>query len=89
MNFYAKVSLRLAVTFVLSAVAFCIGALLAGAWYNRWVLPSVIKKYPHDGQIGLEAAWGMLCGACLVAAFVFILGMIWTVKTSKRSQLTT
>ncbi len=61
---------------------------MGGAWYERWVLPDVLKKYLHDGQVGLAVAGAMITGALVCAVIVLVFGLVLTVKTSKRPQIT-
>jgi len=78
-----SVSLKIAVTICASVVAFGVGFLVSGMYYERFVLPDLIKKYPYDGQIGLAEFVNSLDNACVSALVVFVIGIIWTVKTSK------
>ena len=86
MNFDAKVKRRLAATFVVSLIAFSVGFHVTDTWYGRWVLPDLVKQYPHDGQVGFAAAMAALTGGCLCFIAVLAIGILWTVKASKRSQ---
>jgi hypothetical protein len=81
---FTKITLRIVATLFAAAAAFCAGFILAGAYYDRWLVPGLVKKYPHDGQIGLEIFVRSMDVAYLSAAAVFLIGIIWTVKTSKR-----
>ncbi len=83
MKVYTKVFVKLAITLAVAAIAFYIGFIVTGVWYDRSVLPEVVKKYPHDGQVGLETFVYALNGACASAVIVLVSGIIWTVKTSK------
>ena len=86
LNYYVRLSSKLGGTFIASAVAFCVGAWIGGAWYERRVLPDVLKKYPHDGQVGLAVAGAMIAGALVCAVIVLIVGVVLTVRTSKRPK---
>jgi hypothetical protein len=82
---FTKISLKVAATLCMAAVAFCVGFIVTGALYERWVVPDLVRKYPHDGQIGLATFVNASYGACICAIAVLVVGIIWTVKTSKRS----
>ncbi len=59
---------------------------MAASYYERWVVPDLVKKYPHDGQIGLAEFVDSLNTACGTAFVVLVIGIVWTIRTSKRSE---
>ena len=82
----AKVLLKVAASLLATAGAFCIGA-YAGMWYcNRWIMPGLEKQYPHDGQLGSEMVVYAVNSGLFAALLTLIAGIIWIIKTSKRSQ---
>ncbi len=81
-----RVSLKLAATICASAVAFCAGFLVSGIYCDRFILPDLIKRYPHDGQIGLAGFVNSLNWACGSALTVLVVGIIWIVNTSKQPE---
>ena len=56
------------------------------AVYERWYVPDLVKEYPHDGQRGLAVFATAFSGACICALVVFIVGTIWTIRTSRGSR---
>lgn len=70
MNFYGKLTLRLAAAFGLSILAFNVAFFLTGAYYNHYVVPELVKKYPHDGQVGLGGFMGALSVAFVSAIVI-------------------
>lgn len=83
MNVYIKVLLKIAGTICASVIAFCLGFILTGNLYEHWIVPSLVRKHPHDGQIGLAVLFVALVGACILGIVVLVLGIIWTVRTSR------
>ncbi len=55
MRNFVKILIKLIASLFASGIAFCFGFLLSGMYYDRRILPEVIKQYPKDGQIGLES----------------------------------
>ena len=82
-----RIFLRVIATLVATAIAFCAGFLGGVLVFNQWYFPRLAKEYPHDGQIGLGAVVLGFDGAWALAAIVFVLGTIWTVRTARRSTL--
>lgn len=85
MNIYAKLALRLAATLGMSVLAFCAGFLLTSAYYNHYVVPELVKQYPHDGQIGLGGFMGAMNVAFMSAIVVLLVGIVWSFSSSKRA----
>ena len=69
----------------MSAVAFCFGFLVTATLFEPRIVPELVKKYPNDGQIGIEAFVASCMGGSFFAITVLVAGAIWTVKTSRRS----
>jgi hypothetical protein len=84
LNFYAKLALRLALSILLSVLAFCAGFLLTGAYYNHFVVPELVRKYPHDGQIGLGGFMGSINVGFVSAIVVLLIGIVWSVRSAKQ-----
>jgi len=86
MKALSRTSYKIGATLVAAAVAFCGGFILAASYYERWAVPALVKKYPHDGQIGLEEFVDSLNIACTSAFVVLVIGIVWIIRTSKRSE---
>ena len=76
LNYYLKVALKLVASVVASAIAFATGFVAVGSWYDRTVMPEMLKKYPHDGQIGLGTFvaaewWFCVRGNCVCSRHPF------------------
>jgi hypothetical protein len=80
-----KLVLRIVGVLVATVVAAALGYLLYGIGYERWVLPELVKKYPHDGQLGLEEFVECLSAAMFSAAVVFIGGTIWIIRSARKA----
>jgi 4-hydroxybenzoate polyprenyltransferase len=81
-----KGAIRFVVSIVASLAAFCAGFSANDFIYSRWYVPTQVKQYPHDGQIGLKVfVHGLYCGfACWV--LVLVLGAIWIKKASRTNS---
>lgn len=86
MNFYANLILRLALSVVVSLSAFCAAFFLTGAYYNHFVVPELVKKYPHDGQIGLGGFMGAINVGFVTAVVVLVIGIVWSFGSAKRTS---
>lgn len=78
--------IRLLVTLIATAVAFCLGGLAAGWCCERWVVPVWARQYPHDGQLGLGVMEYAIFGAICSALVVLVLGIIWTARSTSRAM---
>jgi len=81
-----KKFVKLAATLVATVIASCVGFAAAGAAYERWYVPDLVKKYPHDGQLGLEVFAAAIFGACICAFIVLVIGTVWTARTTRHSE---
>jgi predicted membrane protein len=84
LDFY-RLALKLAVSLVLSVLAFCAAFLLTGAYYNHFVVAELVKKYPHDGQIGLGGFMGAINIGFVSAVVVLVIGILWSFRSAKRA----
>lgn len=83
-----KLSSKIAATLLATVVGFCLGGYAAAFYCDRWVMPGLIKQYPHDGQLGLEVMMYAANGAFAAGLFVLLAGIVWIVKTSKTKAST-
>jgi hypothetical protein len=74
------------VSLVLSVLAFGAAFLLTGAYYNYFVVPELVKKYPHDGQIGLGEFMGAINVGFVSAVVVLVAGILWSFGSAKRTE---
>ncbi len=89
MSLSARLTTKIVTTLVAMVAAFLSGASLYQRWWDRNVFPELAKRYPHDGQIGLDA-FGKSVGCGAVAALVvFLLGWIWVLNTSRTPNSST
>jgi hypothetical protein len=82
-----KISLRAALTALSGLVAFCLGFVVSMYAYDRWVVPGLVKQYPHDGQIGLALFGAGAEGGLLCAAIALVVGTVWTFEAVRGSKL--
>jgi len=83
----AKTALRVTATILGMPVAFYLGVVATAHAYDRWYVPSLVKRYPHDGQIGLEMLVVSLLGGAVGAIVALILGVIWIHRAARRAWL--
>jgi ABC-type Fe3+ transport system permease subunit len=83
---FKKVSLKILATLSATAIALCLGFVVTRKVYERWYAPGLVKKYPHDGQIGLDVFVASLNVACISALLALVIGTIWIVTTTRRSR---
>jgi hypothetical protein len=79
-----KIFLRILATLGAAVVAACIGFVAAAATYDFLYVPRLVKKYPHDGQIGLAVFGAGSFGAFACAVIVLIFGTVSIVKTVRK-----
>ena len=92
---YSRVDFRIVNTWMISllkilgiaactVVAAYVGGVATSSVFTKLVLPELIRKYPHDGQIGLESLLVALTGALACAAVVFVFATAYAFR--KRAQ---
>jgi hypothetical protein len=86
-NRLANNTLKAVATLLSTAVAFGLGFVGVWNYYERWVLPDMVQKYPRDGQIGLEQFVYALEGGCAVGLVAFLVGIFWIAKTSRSCEI--
>jgi len=79
-----KIALKLVATVLATTIAFCIGGWAGAAYCDHWVMPGLVKQYPHDGQLGLEMMMYAINGGLIAGFIVLVIGIAWMVKTTKR-----
>lgn len=80
----SKLALRLVLSVFAAGLSFCAAFLFTGAYYKHFVVPKLVEKYPHDGQIGLGGFIGSINVACVVALVVLLIGIAWPFRSPKR-----
>jgi hypothetical protein len=80
----AKIALKVTATLLATAIAFCLGGWAGAAYCDHWVMPGLVKQYPHDGQLGLEVMMYAINGGFLAALIILVIGVTLTVKTSRQ-----
>jgi len=81
-----KLALKIFATLSATFISFCLGGWAGAAYCDRWIMPALVKQYPNDGQLGLEVMDYAFKGAISASLSVLIIGVILTVKTSRRNQ---
>ena len=80
---FANVLLRITVTVLMTAAASYLGFVVTKLLYGRWEVSHEVSRY--DGQIGLGIFVTALYGACVCGVVVLCFGILWTVRTVRRS----
>lgn len=85
MGYSQKVMLKVAATFLASAIAFCLGAFATGTIVQHWLISGQLKESYVD-PLGAVMLKRVLQGGFAAAALVLLIGIIWTVTTSRRHE---
>ena len=79
-----KLALKMLGTLLATAVAFYVGFVGRGIYFQRYVVPGLVKQSPHDGQIGLENFTTSLDWGAVAAAIVLVTGIVLTIRSTRR-----
>jgi len=80
---FANVLLRITVTLLMTAAASYLGFVVTKLLYERWEVYHEVSGF--DGQVGLGIFVTALYGACVCGVVVLCFGILWTVRTVRRS----
>lgn len=83
MGYAQKVMLKVAATFLASAIAFCLGAFATGTTVQHWLISGRLHQTYVD-PLGALMLKRVLQGGSAAAALILGIGIIWTVTTSRR-----
>jgi TRAP-type C4-dicarboxylate transport system permease small subunit len=84
-NYAQKVALKLAATLLASAIAFCLGAFTTGTIVQHWLISGRLQRSYTD-PLGAQMLTRVLQGGFAAAFVVFLIGIIWTVMTSRQQE---
>ena len=84
MTFAGRVASRIGVTVAVALAVFVGAAVITQAWWDRSVLPDLVKRYPHDVQLGLEGFTRAISTGIGCAVIVLLFGFVWTLNTSHK-----
>jgi hypothetical protein len=82
-----KVTLKIAATFLAAAIAFCLGAFATGTIVQHWLLSGRLQQ-SYLEPLGAQMLRRVLQGGFAAAFVVFLIGIIWTVTTSRQERET-
>lgn len=85
MSRLADIALKVISTLLAAGLASCVGFILTKFLYLQWMVAGLVKESPHDPQIGLAVWVTALYGASICGVVVLCFGILWTVRTSRRS----
>jgi hypothetical protein len=80
-----KVTLKVAATFLASAIAFCLGAFATGTIVQHWLISGRLHQTYLD-PLGAMMLKRVLQGGLAAAFVVLLTGIIWTVTTTRRQE---
>lgn len=87
MGYAQRVTLKVAATFLAAAIGFCIGAFVAGTIVQHWLM-SGRSQQSYLEPLGTQMLRRVLQGGFAAAFVVFLIGIIWTVMTSRQEKET-
>lgn len=85
MGYAQKVTLKVAATLLASAIAFCLGAFATGTIVQHWLISGRLQQ-SHLEPLGTLMLRRVLQGGFGAAFIVFLIGIIWTVMTSRQEK---
>ena len=85
MGYAQKVTLKVAATFLASAIAFCLGAFATGTIVQHWLVSGRLQQSYTD-PLGSLMLTRVLQGGFAAASVVFLIGIIWAMKTSREQE---
>jgi hypothetical protein len=72
-----KVALKVFTILSVTAIGFAVGFAGRLFYFDHWVLPELVKQYPHDGQLGLEGFVESLDAGLIGAILSFAGALFW------------
>lgn len=83
MKGFINVLPRITVTLLMTAAASYFGFVVTKLLYEHWEVAHEVSRY--DGQAGLGTWATALYGACVCGVVVLCSGILWTLRTVRRS----